>query len=111
MIPSVTSGDIDAVLDRDDDEVDDVRPNRNADSARVPDAPEANDAGVDGETAAGSRSDDAPPEAIVNGSSGTNARADSNVSRDRDSLIVGNPMAAADPTAMAMPMIRPIRPA
>jgi hypothetical protein len=100
MIPSATSGVIDAVLDRDDDEVDDVRPNRNADAAHVADAPEANDAGVDGETATISRSDDAPPEAIANGSPGMNARADGNVSRDRDSLIVGNPMATGDPTAI-----------
>ncbi len=100
MIPSATSGVIDAVLDRDDDEVDDVRPNRNADAAHVPDAPEANDAGVDGKTATVSRSDDAPPEAIANGSPGTNARADGNVSPDRDSLIVGNPLAAGGPIAI-----------
>jgi hypothetical protein len=100
MIPSATSGVIDAVLDRDDDEVDDVPANRNVDAARVPDAPEANDAGVDGETATVSRSDGAPPEAIVNGSPSTNAKADSNASRDRASLIVGSPMAAGDPSAI-----------
>jgi hypothetical protein len=100
MIPSATSGGIDAVLDRDDDEVDDIPGDRYADGARVPDTPEASDGGVDGETAIVNRSDDTPPEAILNGRPGTNARAHDNVSRDRDSLIVGDPMAAADPRAI-----------